>query len=579
MLSGSLIQDPAAGGWWRFSEPRKVLVAARLEEVLPMLSEAQDRVDRDGLWAAGYLSYEAGPAFDPAIAARASGPTPLLWFALYPKPQLVHLADRALAAPMPKYAWAPSVARDEYHRSIARIRELISAGDTYQVNYTLRLRAPMEEEPMELFLRMVHANDPAYSAYIDCGRSVVCSASPELFLRLDGDSLMSRPMKGTAGRGLWLAQDERKAEALRQSAKNRAENIMIVDMVRSDIGRIAAVGSVRASKLFSLERYPTVWQLTSTVTARTGAALPEVLKALFPPASITGAPKARATQIIAEFESTPRGVYTGCIGYIAPGRRAQFNVAIRTAVFDLEARTIEYGVGGGIVWDSTSESEYEECLLKARIVTDAPPEFSMLETMRWEPGSGYWLLEEHLKRLADSSHYLGVKLDPRAVRDRLAELAADLPAAPHRVRLVVDRAGAVLCEPTLLATPAGADPVRLAVALRPVSSSSPFLYNKTTYRRMYDEAMTGRNGCDDVVLWNERGEITETTIYNLVVESNGALVTPAVECGVLPGVYRGALLAQGRIREAVLTLQDLRRAGRLFVVNSVRGWRPAILVD
>jgi para-aminobenzoate synthetase/4-amino-4-deoxychorismate lyase len=544
-----------------------------------MLAEAQQRVDRERLWAAGYLSYEAGPAFDPAIVSRTPGAAPLFWLGLYAQPELVRLPGRPAAVPMPTYDWKPSVGRQEYHRSIARIRELISAGDTYQVNYTLRLRASMQEDPWELFLRMVHANDPGYGAFLDCGRFVVCSASPELFLRLEGDHLVSCPMKGTAGRGLWLAQDEVKAQTLHRSAKNRAENVMIVDMVRNDMSRVAAVGSVRVPSLCSLERYPTVWQLTSTVTARTDAAPREILRALFPPASITGAPKARTTQIIAELESSPRGVYTGCIGYIAPGGRAQFNVAIRTAVCDLEQRTIEYGVGGGIVWDSTGESEYEECLLKARIVTDVVPEFSLLETLRWEPGAGYWLLEGHLKRLADSAHYLGVKVDLPTVRERLAELAAHLPPAPHRVRLTVGRAGDISCERSPLAEPAVAEPVRLAVARKPIRSSNPFLYNKTTYRRMYDEAIAGQSGCDDVVLWNERGEVTETTICNIVMAKNGQLVTPAVSCGLLPGVFRGSLLARGKIREATLTLEELRRAQRLFVVNSVRGCRPAVLKE
>jgi aminodeoxychorismate synthase component I len=346
------------------------------------------------------LSYEAGPAFDTGIRSRPPSDVPLLWMGLYSEPQLVQLPDRSPAVEVPRYRWNPSVARDEYERAITRIRELISAGETYQVNYTLRLRAPSEEDPFTLFLRMVHANRPLHSAYLDCGRFVVCSASPELFFRLDRGVLTSRPMKGTAGRGLSPAQDREKGAELRQSQKNRAENIMIVDMVRNDFGRVAQIGSVRVPRLFELERYPTVWQMTSTVTARSSATPCEILQALFPPASITGAPKAHTTAIIAGLETTPRGVYTGCIGYIAPGRRANFNVAIRTATVDRDAGSVEYGVGGGIVWDSTSQSEYEECLLKARIVTDTPPPFSLLETLLWEPGASWFLLDGHLQRLA-----------------------------------------------------------------------------------------------------------------------------------------------------------------------------------
>jgi len=575
-LPRCLIQDPVAGGWRAFRAPRETVIAQRLEEVLPALREIERRVERERLWAAGFLAYEAGPAFDRAVRARPAGALPLLWFGLYDEPSLVPLPPRDPAAARPVYRWTASVDRAHYDGAIARIRELIAAGDTYQVNYTLRLRAPAEEPPEALFLRMVQANEPRYSAWLDCGRFVVCSASPELFLRRDGERLESRPMKGTTGRGLWAAQDEARAQALARSPKNRAENVMIVDMVRNDLGRISEIGSVRVPSLFELERYPTLWQMTSTVTARSSAPFAEVLCASFPPASITGAPKGRTTEIIAELETTPRGVYTGAIGYIAPGRRAQFNVAIRTALFDREQATVEYGVGGGIVWDSTSQAEYEECLLKARIVTDAPPEFSMLETMLWEPEGGYFLLDEHLRRLTESSGYLGARVDVWRVRAHLAELAKGFGRQRQRLRLVVSRDGEISSSASALDEPAR--PVRLAIAAAPLDPANPFLYNKTTYRRMYDEAKASRPGCDDVVLWNDRGEVTETTIANLVVELGGRKLTPPVECGLLPGVFRGWLLARGEIAEARITLDDLRRASRVWTINSVRKWRDAVLV-
>lgn len=577
MMNSSLIQDAEAGGWWQFQDAREIIVVTSIDEVLPKLREIERRVERDGLWAAGFISYEAGPAFDPAIRARAAGTLPLLWIGLYSEPSLVQLARRAAADPVPSYQWQPSVDRDEYERAIARIRELIAAGDTYQVNYTLRLRSPAQEDPEALFLRMVHANQPRHSAYLDCGRFVVCSASPELFFCLDGDRIASRPMKGTAGRGLWHAQDLARGAALRQSEKNRAENVMIVDMVRSDLGRISRTGSVRVPKLFDLERYPTVWQMTSTVTAQCAASVCDIMQALFPPASITGAPKVRATEIIAGIETTARGVYTGCVGYIAPGRRARFNVAIRTAVFDCDSGLIEYGVGGGIVWDSTSQAEYEECLLKARIVTDTPPPFSLLETMLWEPGSGYFLLEEHLQRLADSGDYLGAVVDLARVRERLDALAASFAAQPRRVRLLVDRDGGINCEAAPLSESAA--PLRLAIAREPIDPDNPFLYNKTTHRVMYDQARAARPDGDDVVLWNTRGEVTETSIANIVVELDGQMLTPPVECGLLPGVFRGWLLAQGKVREARVSLDDLRRAKRIYAVNSVRKWREAELIE
>src|SRR5258708_5940910 len=424
---------------------------------------------------------------------------------------------------------------------------------------------------------MVNANRPRHSAFLDCGRFVVCSASPELFFRLDRDVLTSRPMKGTAGRGLNPEQDREKGVELRQSQKNRAENVMIVDMVRNDLGRIARIGSVQVPRLFDLERYSTVWQMTSTVTARSFATVCEILQALFPPASITGAPKARTTQIIAQLETSARGVYTGCIGYIAPGRQANFSVAIRTATIDRDTGSVEYGVGGGIVWDSTSQSEYEECLLKARIVTDRPPPFSLLETLLWEPDSGWFLLDEHLRRLAAWGDYLDVPVDIATVRARLDALAGTFDAIPQRVRLVVSRDGLVSCEAAPLAEPGRR--VRLALANSPVDPNDPFLYNKTTHREVYDKARAGRPDCDDVVLWNDRGEATETTIANVVIERNGRRITPPVECGLLPGVFRGHLLAGGELIEERITLDELRRASRIWVVNSVRKWREAELID
>jgi len=574
--NASLIQDSEAGGWWRFGDARDVIIATRIEEVLPALQDVERRVERERLWAAGYIAYEAGPAFDAAIRSRPPGSMPLLWMSLYPEPQLVQLPERPADAEVRRYAWKPSVERNEYERAIARIRELIAAGDAYQVNYTLRLHAGAPEEPQALFLRMVAANRPLHAAYLDCGRFAVCSASPELFLRIEKGALVSRPMKGTAGRGLWPEHDRANGAGLAASQKNRAENTMIVDMVRNDLGRVSQVGSVRVAQLFELERYPTLWQMTSTVTARSTASTCDILQALFPPASITGAPKIRATQIITELESTPRGVYTGCIGYLAPGRRAKFNVAIRTAIVDRDAGRVEYGVGGGIVWDSTSQSEYAECLLKARIVTDTPPPFALLETLLWEPGSGWFLLDAHLRRLAESADYFDARVDIASVGERLDMLARTFDAMPQRVRLVVARNGGVSCDAAPLTDPGAR--VRLALAAAPIDPGDPFLYNKTTHRKVYEEAKATRPDCDDVVLWNGRGEATETTIANLVVERDGRRITPPVECGLLPGVFRAYLLMRGEIAEARVTLDELRGASRIWTINSVRKWREAELI-
>ena len=291
----------------------------------------------------------------------------------------------------------------------------------------MRMHASIERDPFYLFLQLTDAQQSSYGAYLNTGRYAICSASPELFFELDGDRLRSRPMKGTASRGQTLAADRIQAERLHHSVKNRAENVMIVDMVRNDMARVAEIGSVRVLRLFEIERYPTVLQMTSTVECRTRASLPEIFTALFPCASVTGAPKIRTMQIIRDLEPGPRGVYTGAIGFVAPGRRARFNVAIRTVVVDTVAGEAEYGTGSGIVWESDSAEEYQECRLKARILTVMPRAFDLLESLLWTPESGCFLLERHLDRLRDSAEYFDFPFDERKIRTQLGEFAEALP--------------------------------------------------------------------------------------------------------------------------------------------------------
>jgi para-aminobenzoate synthetase/4-amino-4-deoxychorismate lyase len=419
---------------------------------------------------------------------------------------------------------------------------------------------------------------------VDTGRFAIASASPELFFERAGPQLTMRPMKGTAPRGRWSKEDAERAEWLGRSEKNRAENVMIVDMVRNDLGRVAEIGSVRVRKLWQTERYPTVWQLTSTVQAASDAPLTEVLRATFPCASVTGAPKRRTMQIIAELEPEPRGVYTGCIGFIAPQRRAQFNVAIRTMVLDRHTQCAEYGVGGGIVWDSKPDDEYREAHHKARVLTERVPEFSLLESLRWEPARGYWLLDYHLRRLRASADYFDYAFDAARVRAGLEHGTRELPAVPHKVRLLLRRDGGVIVTSAPLQIQR--EPVRLVMARTPVNSNDRFLFHKTTARAQYDVAWSERgrsfdalgSDADDVLLWNERGELTETCNANLVVRLGDDLFTPPVECGLLGGTYRAYLLEQGEIRERVIHKDELEHARALFRINSVRGWQSAELL-
>ncbi len=575
----ALLHDAAGARWLSFPIPRRTVATHAPSEVWSALEEVRNGVVSQGLWAVGLVAYEAAPGLDRALTCHPPGGCPLLWFGLCEAPSVVP----GPAVPKEETnlggAWQPTLTDAEHAREIRRIRELIRAGDSYQVNLTYRLRQAFTGDPFGLFAHLCAAQHPRYGAYLDLGDWVVCSASPELFFLQEGDRVQCQPMKGTAARGMTLAGDQERAEALRGSQKERAENLMIVDMVRNDLGRIAEIGSVQVPELFRLEKYRTLWQLTSRVEARTRADPLEVLAALFPAASITGAPKRRTMDIIAELETGPRGLYTGTIGFLAPGRRAQFNVAIRTAVLDRGSGWLEYGTGGGIVWDSEPELELTESRTKARILTEPlPPPFSLLETLRWTPAEGYFLLDRHLSRLADSARYFDYACDIGLVADRLGALARGLPPRPMRIRLLLDPDGAIHLEARPLE--AEGDRVwRVALATTPVRRDDPFLYHKTSHRRLYDAARAAAPGYDDVILFNDRGEVTESCIANLILEIGGERYTPPLDCGLLGGTYRAELLAQGAIRERPIPIEELRRHPRLWLANSVRGLFPAVLAD
>jgi para-aminobenzoate synthetase/4-amino-4-deoxychorismate lyase len=508
-------------------------------------------------------------------------------FALYDAP----LRLTELPVPSGTYAlgpWSRELSRDAYFAAIDRIRAHIAAGDVYQVNFTFRQHARFSGDADACLVDLARAANAPYGAFVDIGRYALVSLSPELFFTLEDGVITSVPMKGTAARELSFPADELAAGRLRACEKNRAENVMIVDMVRNDIGRLARAGTVRVPALFDVQRHPTVWQMTSTVTGRTGAPLSEIMRAMFPPASITGAPKARAMEIISELETSPRGIYTGAIGFVGPagagGIRAQFNVAIRTLTIDRELGRAEYGTGGGIVWESVAADEWLECEAKTRVLTQAAPLFHLLETLRWdpvgEPGreGGYVLLEAHLERLRQSAAYFQFDYRPSAARESLFEFSKTLPPMPQRVRLLVDRNGRCECESFPLAED-DAGRVRLALAPTPVQTSDVFLYHKTTVRGVYDAAVAAcPPAADDVLLFNTHGELTETCIANVCLCLDGEWWTPPVSAGLLPGTYRAQLLAEGHIQERVLTLDDLSRATAIAVINSVRGWREADLI-
>jgi para-aminobenzoate synthetase/4-amino-4-deoxychorismate lyase len=578
-IGTAVVRDASSGRWLLFRDPVEVVTAWTTAEVVPCLEHLERRVEQDGLFAAGMVSYEAAPAFDIALSVREAPGFPLLWFGLYHEPGEIVPESGAGHTGLPCPEWTASVTRRGYESAIAAVKDHLRAGTSYQVNYTLRLRSAFTGCTREFFLAQAASHDPPCGAYLDLGRWAVCSASPELFFTLGKDRITSRPMKGTAPRGLTPEQDALLARQLQGSEKERAENLMITDMVRNDLGRIAVPGSVRVPALFALERYSTLWQMTSTVDARTTASLAEVFGALFPPASITGAPKARTMEIIAHLEDTPRRVYTGAIGFVAPGRRAQFNVAIRTLLVDREHGTAEYGVGGGIVWDSNVEQEWLECMTKAKVLQESAPEFSLLETLLWTPETGWFLEAYHLRRLALSAEYFGFPLDGPALLRDLDRAASVFPRRPMRVRLLLARDGALDIHAEPFEQQRSGSPVTITLARSPVDASDPFLYHKTTRRSVYEEALRSCPGYADVLLYNARGEVTESTIANVLVRTGGRLCTPTVGCGLLAGTLRAWLLEHGCISERVFSVEEVLACDEVYLMNSVRGIYPVILED
>lgn len=578
-----LLRTPRGGPWRTFRDPVDVIVAERAEDVVGCLARVDRAVREEGCYAAGFVTYEAAAAFGLPSLPAAQGSLPLACFGLFPPDRVGTLPHLPSTSDYRVAEWNPSIDRAHY----ASVLRRIEAGDTYQINFTFRLNARFEGDPIALLRDLDAAQEGPWGAFIDTGRHAICSASPELFFAVEHDRVVCRPMKGTAPRGLWPEADRAQAEWLRTSEKNRAENVMVVDMVRNDLGPVARPGSVEAAPLFEIERYPLQWQMTSTVKARTSSPeLPALFEALFPSGSITGAPKHSSMAIIRDLETRPRGIYTGAIGYWSPNGRGHFNVAIRTVCIDRETSDAEFGVGSGVVWDSIDVEEYDECLLKASIIGRPPrrsyavshrPDTRLLESIGWTREGGFALLDRHLARLRASAECFGYELDAAAVGVMLETAVADL-RGPAKLRLLLGHNGSIVCEAIDLAE-RDERPLQVALAADPIDPEDVLLYHKTTRREVYERARASRPDADAVLLWNPLGEITEATDANVVVEIEGRKVTPPVECGLLGGTLRAALLDAGEIVEQRITVAEMPSAPRFWLINSVRGWMSAELMS
>ena len=566
-----LLDDARPGGAppRLYADPRRIVAAQTIAEVRPALDDIA-AATRAGAHAAGFIAYEAAAAFEPILPTPADPGVPLLWFGLFDAPRPFDPAT----LPDPAGAWAgtpaPLIDRATYDARLAALAELIRAGDLYQGNLTYPTRVPVQGDLLALYARL-RAAEAGYGAFIDTGALRIASLSPELFVAIDGDALTCRPMKGTARRHADPAADARAAQALAADPKQRAENLMIVDLMRNDLSRVSAPGSVSVPRLFEVERYPTVHQMTSTVTARLaeGRDWRDVLAALFPCGSITGAPKLRAIEALAAIEARGRGVYTGSIGYIEPSGDACFSVAIRTLVERDGAVTL--GLGSGIVADSVPAAEWAETLDKAAFVTAGAPRFDLIETMAFDPARGVPLIERHLARMKASAAALGFAFDRHAARNELQAATFRL-ASPSRVRLLLARSGAVAIETAPLPPTPGEATV--ALAPHPLTPADYRRHHKTSDRAAWDRGRVA--GAFETLYVDPDGALAEGSFTSVFVERRGVLLTPPAT-RVLPGVLRAELLASGRAREAELTPADL--TGSFFIGNALRGLVPARLLE
>ena len=561
-----------------FTRLQSTVVAGAPDEVDGALKEVRGAT-RDGLWAAGFIGFEAGFALEPRLRPRFRAPAdglPLLWFGLFEQRRRLAPGEVDALLPDPRASIARVVPRLDSDRHAAMVRAaqaLIASGDIYQANVTFPADVEFDGHPLALYRALRDAQSAPHGALLHTGGAWALSFSPELFFTLGGGKLVARPMKGTAARAPRAAADADTAAALAADPKNRAENLMIVDLLRNDLSRVAAAGSVEVDSLFRIETYPTVHQMTSTVTADLAADhdAVDVLRALFPCGSVTGAPKIRAMEVIADLEPEPRGLYTGSIGRIGPDGSARFNVAIRTLV-SAEPRRATLGLGSGIVADSEPAAEWEECLTKAAFLTRHRRRFDLIETLRFDPVEGFVRLGGHIERLSASAAYWNFAFNRHHALNQLQATVGRL-VAPARVRLLLASDGELVVQASPL-PPAPEAAVEVVLADLAVASDDPRLSHKTTDREFYD-APRRRSGAFETLFVNERGELTEGSFTSLFVPRGGKLLTPPLSSGLLPGVLRAELIDTGEAIEAVLTRADL--PAEFFIGNSLRGLMPARL--
>ncbi len=584
----------AYGKAFLFEKPYAVVKACSVGEVPQVLQRVEEAVHA-GHYAAGFFSYELGYVFEKRLQARLSDDlkVPLIWFGLFEYAEQLDeedVRDFLKADDCPQdyrlQDFELALSRAQYLQAFEKAQINIANGDIYQLNLTFNAHFQFYGNSKALYRDLKHKQRMNHGAFIQTEEFDVISASPELFLSIDGDQVTTVPMKGTAKRGYTSAQDAEISARLRDDLKSQAENLMIVDLMRNDLGRISEIGEVRVPELFVVETYPTLHQLVSHVTStlKPDIRISDWVSALYPPGSITGAPKVRAMEIIHELEGEQRGIYTGTIGMFLPEmdkpKQTYFNVGIRTLTLWPDGRG-ELGIGSGVVSDSQGDDEYDECILKMKFVSDAVTEFQLIETYAYSPQGGYHYYNYHMERLCKSATYFDYKFDQAAVEAALRETENEIRGGYYRVRLLLSVDGSVSITPTKTEAPKPDNVIRFVISDKRINKDNVYLYHKTTNRNFYDNEhalQTADDRCDEVLFLNEEGHITEGSRTNVFIERDGILLTPRIESGLLAGTMRAELIATGRAKESVLTIDDLNSTTQIFLGNSVRGLLKAIQV-
>ena len=570
-----------------FSNPVKIISCDKLSDVKNALCEIEDYVSK-GYYAAGFISYEAGFSFEESLnELRVDHDFPLLWFGIYKKPKIIDHKEKMTLlrhknSPYSIENLRPNISKKKYVSDIEKIKDFIRRGETYQVNYTFKYRFDFKGSACSLYEELKKKQSVSYSSLIKTDRFSIVSLSPELFFRKHKDRIEVKPMKGTIDRGKDLDGDREHVEELGHSLKNRSENLMIVDLLRNDLGRISKPGKVVTKKLFEVEKYETLFQMVSIVKAilKKRISIYDLLKAIFPSGSVTGAPKINTMKIINFLEREPRRVYTGSIGFFAPDGDGVFNVVIRTILIDNKRGSGEMGIGSGIVYDSDPYKEFDECELKADFIRKKKNYFKFIETILWRPKKGYFLLNKHLNRLLSSAEYFNVCYDKKAILKELKDLEKRLDRDyDHRVRLLFDEKGRMQASFTKINGHREAARVRFSE--KKVRNNNIFLYHKTTSRDLYDEEHEKWRGKGyfDIIFTNKKDEVTEGAISNILIRKGRFYYTPPVDCGLLNGVFRRHLIETKKIpvKEKVLRREDILSADEVFMMNSVRGMVKVVL--